>query len=147
MEDGVGRPSLVPRHQLQGKRFLLFQSPGLEGDVRRGSQHELIIDEVGDIIVRGGNPNAPNFGSGGASAARNGQLDHISFGISPEKRGLEAKVDTSTHDDIHVAAYKSYHTTTPNGYDLQISYGTHRNRLTLANAVKPKRPGGQKRMT
>jgi catechol 2,3-dioxygenase-like lactoylglutathione lyase family enzyme len=118
-----------------------------------GSQHELMIGEVGDIIVRGGNPNAPNFGSGGASAARNAQLDHISFGISPwdtdgvkaelEKRGLEAKVDTSTPDDIHVAAYKSYHTTTPNGYDLQISYVTHRNRLTLANAVKPKRPGGQ----
>jgi catechol 2,3-dioxygenase-like lactoylglutathione lyase family enzyme len=118
-----------------------------------GSQHELMIGEVGDIIVRGGNPNVPSFGSGRAAAARNAQLDHISFGISPwdtdgvkaelQKRGLEAKVDTSTPDDIHVAAYKSYHTTTPNGYDLQISYVTHHNRLTLANAVKPKGPGGQ----
>ena len=38
-----------------------------------------------------------------------------------EKRGLKARVDTSTNDDIHVAAFKSYHTTTPNGYNLQMS--------------------------
>jgi hypothetical protein len=65
-----------------------------------------------------------------------------------EKRGLKAEVDTSTNDDIHVAAYKSYHTTTPNGYNLQISYVTHDHRLSLANAVKPKSlgPGGQYRM-
>ena len=55
-----------------------------------------------------------------------------------EKRGLRARIDTSTKDDIHVAAFKSYHTTTPNGFDLQISYVTHENRLALANAVKPK---------
>ena len=55
-----------------------------------------------------------------------------------EKRGLRASVDTSTRDDIHVAAFKSYHTTTPDGFDLQISYVTHDNRLALANAVKPK---------
>jgi hypothetical protein len=59
-----------------------------------------------------------------------------------EKRGLEAETDTSTRDDIHVAAYKSYHTTTSNGYNLQISYVTHDKRLTLANAVKPKPTGG-----
>jgi hypothetical protein len=51
---------------------------------------------------------------------------------------LEAKFDTSTSDEIHAAAYKSYHTTTPNGYNLQMSYVTHEQRLTLANAVKPK---------
>jgi catechol 2,3-dioxygenase-like lactoylglutathione lyase family enzyme len=117
-----------------------------------GSQIELMIGEVGDIIVRGGNPNDPNFGKPGAAPARN-ELDHISFGIAPwdtdgvtaalEKRGLQARVDTSTHDDIHVAAYKSYHTTTPNGYDLQISFVTRQNRLPLANAVKPKGHGGQ----
>lgn len=55
-----------------------------------------------------------------------------------EKRGLRAQIDTASHNDIHVAAYKSYHTTTPNGYDLQISYITHDKRLTLANAAKPK---------
>jgi hypothetical protein len=42
------------------------------------------------------------------------RIDHISFGISPwdtdgvkaelEKRGLTARIDTSTRDDIHVAA-------------------------------------------
>ncbi|MFI5179660.1 MAG: glyoxalase, partial [Vicinamibacterales bacterium] len=113
------------------------------------SQHELMIGEVGDAIIRGGNPFAPNFNSGGARSAR---IDHISFGISPwdtdgvkaelEKRGLQASIDTSTGDDIHVAAFKSYHTRTPNGYNLQISYVTHDNRLALPNAVKPKAIGG-----
>jgi catechol 2,3-dioxygenase-like lactoylglutathione lyase family enzyme len=115
-----------------------------------GSQHELLIGEVGDIIIRGGNPNDPNFGKGGR---RGGRIDHISYGISPwdtdrvkaelEKRGLRARIDTSTRDDIHVAAFKSYHTTTPNGYDLQISYVTHENRLALPNAVKPKPTSGR----
>jgi catechol 2,3-dioxygenase-like lactoylglutathione lyase family enzyme len=110
-----------------------------------GSQHELMIGEVGDVIIRGGNPFAPTFNSGGA---RNARIDHISFGISPwdtdgvkaelEKRGLQASIDTSTGDDIHVAAFKSYHTRTPNGYNLQISYVTHDNRLALPNAVRPK---------
>ena len=116
-----------------------------------GSQNELMIGEVGDIIVRGGNPNDPHFRNASVAAARNAKVDHISFGISPwdtegvkaelEKRGLKADVDTSTGDDIQVAAYKSYHTTTPNGYNLQISYVTHDHRLTLADAVKPKSLG------
>jgi catechol 2,3-dioxygenase-like lactoylglutathione lyase family enzyme len=110
-----------------------------------GSQHELLIGDVGDMIVRGGNPNDPDFGKAPLRAAR---IDHISYGISPwdtdgvkaalERRGLRAQIDTSTRDDIHVAAFKSYHTTSPNGYDLQISYLTHDTRLALANAVKPK---------
>jgi len=112
-----------------------------------------MIGEVGDIIIRGGNPNDPRFPSAGTSPARSARIDHISFGITPwdtdgvkaelEKRGLKARVDTSTRDDIHVAAFKSYHTTTPNGYHLQISYVTHDNRLTLANAVKPKAAAGR----
>jgi len=115
-----------------------------------GSQHELMIGDVGDIIIRGGNPNDANFGKAGA-AARRARIDHISFGISPwdtdgvkaelEKRGLTARIDTSTRDEIHVAAYKSYHTFTPNGYNLQISYLTHDTRLGLDNAVKPKNGG------
>ena len=32
--------------------------------------------------------------------------------------------------EIHEAPYKSYHTTTPNGYDLQISNGTRETRTT-----------------
>ena len=138
-----------------------------------GSQHELLIGEVGDVIVRGGNPFDPNFGRGGRAGratadtpaepaaplpagapapARSARIDHISFGIDPwdtdgvkaelDKQGLHAQVDTSTGDDIHVAAFKSYHTTTPNGYNLQISYVTHDNRLALSNAVRPKVSGG-----
>jgi catechol 2,3-dioxygenase-like lactoylglutathione lyase family enzyme len=113
-----------------------------------GSQQELMIGEIGDIIVRGGNPNDPNFNR---AATRKAELDHTSFGISPwdtdivkaelEKRGLQAKVDTASHSNIDVAAYKSYHTTTPNGYNLQISFVTHQNRLALVNAVRPKALG------
>ncbi len=124
-----------------------------------GSQNELMIGDVGDIIVRGGNRNDPNFGSAAAPPARTTRIDHISWGISPwdtdgvkvelEKRGLVATVDTSsTHpgpdgkmipDDIHTAPFRSYHTRTPNGYNLQISWMTRDKRLALANAVKPKR--------
>ncbi|MGE0041186.1 MAG: hypothetical protein AB7V01_08370, partial [Vicinamibacterales bacterium] len=43
-----------------------------------GSQQELMIADVGDIIIRGGNPLDPGFGS--APARRTG-IDHISFGI------------------------------------------------------------------
>jgi catechol 2,3-dioxygenase-like lactoylglutathione lyase family enzyme len=133
-----------------------------------GSQNELMIADIGDIIVRGGNPLDPNFGRptargrgrGGDTAAappppapstpapRRARIDHISFGIQPwdtdkvkeglESRGLRAQVDTSTGDEIHVAAFKSYHTATPNGYNLQISAVTHDTRLTLPNAVRPK---------
>lgn len=134
-----------------------------------GSQNECMMGEVGNIIIRGGNPLDPNFGRvaargrgrGGDSAApapvtqaasqpRRARIDHISFGIQPwdtdgvkdalEKRGLRASVDTSTGDEIHVAAFKSYHTATPNGFNLQISAVTHDTRLTLPNAVRPKPP-------
>jgi catechol 2,3-dioxygenase-like lactoylglutathione lyase family enzyme len=134
-----------------------------------GSQNELMIGEVGDIIIRGGNPLDPNFGRGGgrrgaapASGQRRARIDHISFGISPwdtdgvkaelEKRGLRAQIDTSSRhlgpdgtyvpDEIHTAAFKSYHTATPNGFNLQISYVTHDNRLALPNAVNPKKVSG-----
>jgi catechol 2,3-dioxygenase-like lactoylglutathione lyase family enzyme len=120
-----------------------------------GSQNELMIGDVGDVIIRGGNPLDPNFGKG--DARRTG-IDHISVGIAPwdtdgvkaelEKRGLRAQIDTSSkhkmpdgtwaNDEIHTAAFKSYHTQTPNGFNLQISYVTHDNRLALANAVNPK---------
>ena len=112
-----------------------------------GSQNELMIGDVGDIIIRGGNPLDPNFGQGNARAG--GRIDHISFGISPwdtdkvkdelVKRGLPWTIDTSDGAEIHVAQFKSYHTTTPNGYNLQISYNTHDTRLNLAVAVNPRR--------
>jgi catechol 2,3-dioxygenase-like lactoylglutathione lyase family enzyme len=123
-----------------------------------GSQNELLIGDIGDIIIRGGNPLDPDFGKGGG---RRPGIDHISFGIAPwdtdgvkaelEKRGLRAQIDTSSRhrgpdgtwvpDEIHTAAFKSYHTATPNGFNLQISYVTHDNRLALPNAVKPKASG------
>ena len=127
-----------------------------------GSQNELLMGDTGDIIVRGGNPLDPSFGKAPARRA-GGQIDHISFGIAPwdtdgvkealEKRGLRAQIDTSSRhlapdgtwvpDEIHTAAFKSYHTATPNGFNLQISYVTHDNRLALPNAVKPKPTAGR----
>jgi catechol 2,3-dioxygenase-like lactoylglutathione lyase family enzyme len=122
---------------------------GWQPSYDEGSQNELMIGDVGDIIVRGGNPLDPEFGQRPARAA--GRIDHISFGISPwdtdavkaalEKRGLDVTIDTSDGSEIHVAQYKSYHTTTPNGYNLQISSSTHDTRLNLAIAVNPRRPG------
>ncbi len=126
-----------------------------------GSQHELMIGDVGDIIIRGGNSLSPEFGKGPSRGER-ARIDHISVGIAPwdtdgvkaelEKRGLRAQIDTSSRhkdekgewvpDEIHTAQFKSYHTATPNGYNLQISYVTHDNRLALANAVNPKKVSG-----
>ena len=153
---------------------------GWKSTYDEGSQNECLIGEVGDIIIRGGNPLSPTFGQGGGRGGRAGgratddstggrgaaainapagpavrqaRVDHISFGISPwdtdgvkaelEKRGLRAQIDTSTGDEIHVAAFKSYHTSTPNGYNLQISYVTHDTRLSLPTAVRP-RPSGSR---
>ena len=116
-----------------------------------GSQNELMMGDVGDIIIRGGNPLDPAFGQGNRRAG--GSIDHISWGISPwdtdgvvadlEKRGLTHSIDTSDGMEIHAAMFKSYHTTTPNGYNLQISYNTHDTRLNLAVAVNPRRPGNK----
>jgi catechol 2,3-dioxygenase-like lactoylglutathione lyase family enzyme len=127
-----------------------------------GSQNELMMGDVGDIIVRGGNPLDPEFGK--APRRRGTGIDHISFGIAPwdtdgvkaalESRGLKATIDTSSRhregdkwvpDEIHTAQFKSYHTETPNGFNLQISYVTHDNRLALANAVNPKKISGSDR--
>jgi len=112
-----------------------------------GSQNELMMGEVGDIIIRGGKQFDPDFGK--APNPRAGQIDHMSFGISPwdtdavtsglEQRSLPVVVDTSDSAEIHVAQYKSYHTTTPNGDNLQISYNTRDTRLNLALAVNPRR--------
>ena len=82
-----------------------------------GSQNECLIGEVGDVIVRGGNPLDPNFGRGGggrrgaggappadaAAAApaapaaqppRGARIDHISFGIAPwDTDGVKAELE------------------------------------------------------
>ena len=85
-------------------------------------------DQVGGQRGRGG----------GAPARRVASIDHIAFGIQPwdadqvkaelDKRGLTGRADTGGSGDIHTAPYKSYHTTTPNGFDLQISNSTRTGR-------------------
>jgi len=107
---------------------------GWKAGTDEGSQNQCEIGDIGDIIIRRG-----GGGRGAApSAPRPASIGHISFGITPfdpdavkaelEKRGLTARVDTGGRGDIHTAAYKSYHTTTPNGFDLQISATTKANR-------------------
>ncbi len=101
---------------------------GWEGTYDEGSQNEVEMGDIGDAIIRGGNPADPNFGKAPANAnakarPRNIRIDHISFGIQPwdtdaikaglEKRGLRVQVDTGNTGDIHETAYKSYHTRTP----------------------------------
>ncbi len=89
-----------------------------------GSQNQVEIGDIGDAIIRRG-------GGGRGAAPRLAGIGHIAFGLTPFdadkvkeellKRGLTAREDTGGRGDIHTASYKSYHTTTPNGYDLQIS--------------------------
>jgi catechol 2,3-dioxygenase-like lactoylglutathione lyase family enzyme len=121
-----------------------------------GSQNECMIGDLGNIIIRGGNSAAAGGGRAGggrgaggdstggrggqasAPARRVAMIDHMAFGITPwdpdqvkaelDKRGLTGRADTGGNGDIHTAAYQSYHTTTPDGYDLQISNGTRASR-------------------
>ena len=95
-----------------------------------GSQNELEMGEAGNIIVRGGNPAT---WAGKEAPPHRVSIGHISFGITPwntdkvkaelETRGLTGRADTGGRGDIKsdTTKYKSYHTTTPEGFDLQIS--------------------------
>lgn len=109
---------------------------GWKGLGDEGSQNEtMIAPEIGGLLIRGGNAAAPNFVM---PPVRRGVMNHISFGITPFDpdnvwaelcaRGLQTRVDTGAiasspdrEKDIHTATYKSFHTRTPNNYDLQIS--------------------------
>jgi catechol 2,3-dioxygenase-like lactoylglutathione lyase family enzyme len=115
-----------------------------------GSQNEVMIGDVGDSIIRGGNPLAPAGSGRGISP-----WDTDGVRAELERRGLSVQVDTSSkhwdagtnryvNDEIHTAAFRSYHTTTPNGFNLQISWMDIDKRQNLANAVRPKpaNPGG-----
>jgi catechol 2,3-dioxygenase-like lactoylglutathione lyase family enzyme len=98
-----------------------------------GSQNTSDIGDIGGIIIRRG-----NRGGQAAPTVRRASMGHISFGIDkfePDavkaeltKRGQNAREDTGGRGDIHTAPYKSYHTTTPNGFDLQISATTRETR-------------------
>jgi catechol 2,3-dioxygenase-like lactoylglutathione lyase family enzyme len=114
---------------------LLGWTPGTD----EGSQSQCQIGDIGDIIIRRGNRGAS---ATTPPAPRRASMGHISFGIASfdpdqvkaelEKRGLTARVDTGGRGDIHTSSYKSYHTTTPNGFDLQISATTRANRTPTA---------------
>jgi catechol 2,3-dioxygenase-like lactoylglutathione lyase family enzyme len=109
---------------------------GWKGLGDEGSQNDTeIAPEIGGLLIRGGNATAPTFQM---PTERRAVMNHISFGITPFdpdavaaelcKRGLQARVDTGAiasspdkEKDIHTASYKSFHTRTPNNYDLQIS--------------------------
>ena len=96
------------------------------------------IGDVGGVIIRrggGGNRGAAaGAPQGVVPVERRAGIGHISFGITPwdpdavkaelTRRNLNAREDTGGRGDIHTAKYQSYHTTTPNGYDLQISIVT-----------------------
>jgi len=113
---------------------LLGWKPGTD----EGSQNQCEIGDVGGIIIRRSFRGNRGGGPAPTPPPRGAAMGHISFGITPfdpdqvqgelEKRGLTARVDTGGRGDIHTSNYKSYHTTTPNGYDLQISATTHANR-------------------
>jgi catechol 2,3-dioxygenase-like lactoylglutathione lyase family enzyme len=109
---------------------------GWKGLGDEGSQNETqIAPEIGGLLIRGANALAPGFE---LPANRSSSMDHISFGVSPFdpdavnaalcKRGLPAQVDTGSiasspdsEKDIHTATYKSFHTRTPNNFNLQFS--------------------------
>jgi predicted enzyme related to lactoylglutathione lyase len=115
-----------------------------QGD--EGSQNELwMCDDCGNVLVRGGNPLSPTFDR---SAPPRAAVDHVSFGIAPfdpdatakdlTSRGLTASadigipgVDAAAHIRDASVNYKSYHTNTPMGYNLQISNATKRNRTVV----------------
>ncbi len=115
---------------------------GWKGLGDEGSQNETQISpEIGGLLIRSGqngNALAPGFVM---PTTRRAVMNHISFGITPFdpdkvsaelcKRGLQARVDTGAissspdvEKNIHTATYKSFHTRTPNNYDLQISAKT-----------------------
>jgi catechol 2,3-dioxygenase-like lactoylglutathione lyase family enzyme len=117
-----------------------------------GSQTEAQIGDIGGIIIRrggGGGRGAAAGAAPGASpvatpapVARRASIGHISFGIAGfdsdavkaelDKRGLNARVDMggapNTLEAMRTAKYQSFHTTTPNGFDLQISNVTRETR-------------------
>ena len=113
---------------------LLGWKPGTD----EGSQSQCEIGDIGDIIIRRGGGGNRGGSPVTTPPARRAAMGHISFGIAGfdpdqvkaelDKRGLTARVDTGGRGDIHTASYKSYHTTTPNGFDLQISGTTRSNR-------------------
>ncbi len=115
-----------------------------QGD--EGSQNEVwMCDDCGNALIRGGNVLSPNFDK---SAPARASIDHVSFGISPfepdavandlKTRGLSVQydigipgVDAVAHIKDANVNYKSFHTTTTMGYNLQFSNATKKNRTVI----------------
>jgi catechol-2,3-dioxygenase len=126
---------------------LLGWKPGSD----EGSQNQCEIGDVGGVIIRGRSGIAVP-GQPAPTAPRHASIDHIAFGITPwdvdvvkaelEKRGLSASWDAGTdrNADHKAAAYQSYHTNTPNNFNLQISFVTKDKRN--AGATPPSGRGG-----
>jgi catechol 2,3-dioxygenase-like lactoylglutathione lyase family enzyme len=109
---------------------------GWKGLGDEGSQNETVISpEIGGLLIRGGNASSPTFVM---PAERRAVMNHISFGVSPFdadkiwdeccKRGIVLSVDTGAiasspdkEKDIHTANYKSFHTNSPNNFNVQFS--------------------------
>lgn len=115
-----------------------------QGD--EGSQNETwMCDDCGNILIRGGNYMSPAFDKNAPARA---VIDHVSFGISPfvpdavaadlKARGLNVQydigipgVDAVAHINDANVNYKSFHTTTTLGYNLQFSNATKQNRTVI----------------
>lgn len=111
-----------------------------------GSQNEVwMCDECGNILIRGGNSRSPAFDR---AAPPRAVIDHVSFGLDAfdpvaiagdlTSRGLTASpdigipgVDAAAHIGDATVNYKSFHTNTPNGYNLQISNASKANRTVV----------------
>ena len=46
---------------------------GWQGSYDEGTQNEVMIGDIGDAIIRGGNPNDPNFGRSATAGGRRGR--------------------------------------------------------------------------
>ena len=119
---------------------------GWKGQGDEGSQNEAwMCDDCGNILIRGGNSLNPAYDK---SAPARASIDHVSFGIDPfvpdavanelTTRGLSVQydigipgVDAKTHINDANVNYKSFHTTTTLGYNLQFSNANKKNRTVI----------------
>jgi hypothetical protein len=101
-----------------------------------------IAPEIGGLLIRSPyNALAPTTEKNFLPKERHSSMGHIAFGIANFdldkvqeallKRGLNASIDTGAiassppaEHDIHTSTDKSFHTTTPKGYNLRISNHT-----------------------
>ena len=123
-----------------------------------GSQNEVwMCDDCGNILIRGQNPMNPAYDK---SAPKRAAIDHVSFGISPfipdsavkelRARNLNVQYDigipnpavkAEEHINDADVNYKSFHTNTPLGFNLQFSNATKANRTVIIAPHNQPKPG------